>query len=71
MLGVPKKGVHSFRIFNIAIVDVVLTIIAAFLISYYMKYRFWKVLLVLFLLGVFLHWVFCVNTTINSFLFQN
>lgn len=29
ILGRPNEGVHSFRIFNIAIVDVLLTILAA------------------------------------------
>ena len=29
ILGKPGQGVHSYRIFNIAIVDVILTISAA------------------------------------------
>jgi len=34
ILGDPGKGVHSFRIFNIAIVDVLLTILAAYILSF-------------------------------------
>ena len=32
ILGEPSNGVHGYRIFNIAIVDVLLTIIMAFII---------------------------------------
>ena len=32
--GEPGKGVHSHRIFNIAIVDVAMTLIGALIISY-------------------------------------
>ena len=32
-LGVPGKGIHSYRICNIAIADVIMTIIGAFIIS--------------------------------------
>jgi len=32
MFGKLNQGLHSFRIFNIAIVDVLLTILAAFII---------------------------------------
>ena len=38
ILGVPGKGVHSFRIFNIAIVDVLLTIIAAYILSIFTSF---------------------------------
>jgi hypothetical protein len=40
LLGEPGKGVHSYRIFNIAIVDVVLTILVALLISFLAKVSF-------------------------------
>ena len=34
ILGEPNKGIHSYRVFNIAIVDVLMTIITAYVISY-------------------------------------
>ena len=37
-LGEPDKGVHSIRIFNIAVVDVLLTIILALIFSMFFKY---------------------------------
>jgi fatty acid desaturase len=70
-LGIPGKGVHSYRIFNIAIMDVIMTIIGALVISYLSGWNFGWTLLGLFLLGIFLHRLFCVRTTIDKILFPN
>ena len=69
-LGIPGQGVHSYRIFNIAIVDVILTIIGALLFSWILGTNFWITLIVLFLLGIFLHKIFCVKTTVDKLLFE-
>lgn len=70
ILGEVGKGVHSYRIFNIAIVDVLLTILAAYVIHIFMpKYKFFYILLFLFLLGIILHRLFCVHTTVDKLLF--
>jgi len=69
ILGVPGQGPHSYRIFNIAIVDVVLTIILAYIISYNYNVSFVKSSITLFILGIVLHRVFCVRTTIDKLLF--
>ena len=71
ILGVPGKGVHSYRIFNIAIVDVILTVIVAYIISYIFKKSFFWVSITLFILGIFLHRIFCVRTTVDKFLFPS
>jgi hypothetical protein len=71
MLGVPGKGVHSYRIFNIAIVDVILTLIVAYIISYIFKKSFFWVSIILFVLGIILHRIFCVRTTIDKLLFPS
>jgi len=70
LLGEPGKGVHSYRIFNIAIVDVILTILVALLISFLAKVSFMWTLLILFLLGIILHRIFCVKTTIDKLIFK-
>ena len=70
MFGKPNQGVHSFRIFNIAIVDVLLTILAAFIISYFLKTNFLYTLLFMFILGIISHRIFCVRTTIDKLLFH-
>jgi hypothetical protein len=80
-LGEPDKGVHSIRIFNIAVVDVLLTIILALIFSMFFKYvikleaTFLKIFIInlvsLFILGIILHKIFCVRTTIDKLLFKN
>ena len=70
LLGKPQKGVHSFRILNIAVVDVLLTILGAFIISFLIKSNFYITLLVLFILGIIMHRLFCVRTTIDKLLFN-
>jgi hypothetical protein len=69
IFGKPGEGVHSYRIFDIAVVDVVCTIILAYGISKYFDYNFKLVLLILFLLGIILHHLFCVRTTVDKLLF--
>ena len=71
IFGKPGTGAHSYRIFNIAIVDVIFTIIFAWLIAKWMNLCFWKTLLGLFILGIIMHRLFCVRTTIDKLLFPN
>ena len=71
ILGKPGTGVHSYRFMNIAIVDVLLTLLLAFVISYYTKYSFLYVSIILFILGIIMHRLFCVRTTIDKLLFPN
>lgn len=71
MLGKVGEGVHSIRIFNIAIVDVLLTIIGAYIIHLFVPgYRFSIILLILFAAGIVLHRIFCVRTTVDKLLFR-
>lgn len=69
-LGEPGKGVHSYRFFGVAIMDVIMTIIAAYMISYSYSYNFIYTLLFLFVLGIILHRLFCVKTTVDKLLFN-
>ena len=71
ILGKPGQGIHSYRIFNIAIVDVILTIIGAYVIYIFIpKINYFVILILLFLLGIILHKIFCVRTTIDKYLFK-
>lgn len=67
--GEPGTGVHSYRIFDIAVVDLGLTIIVALILSWLFKWNFLTVLLILIVLGIILHRMFCVNTTVNKLIF--
>jgi len=69
MFGEPSEGVHSHKIFNLAIVDVLSVFLAAYFISQYYKYNFYEVSIVLFLSGIILHRLFCVRSTIDKLLF--
>jgi len=69
-LGKPKQGLHKYRIFNIAIVDVLLTIVGAYIFYLFNpKFNFFVILLCLFVLGIILHRLFCVRTTVDKLLF--
>jgi hypothetical protein len=70
VLGKVGEGAHSYRIFNIAIVDVILTILCAFIIHLFIpKYSFFYILILLFITGIVMHRLFCVRTTIDKMLF--
>jgi len=70
ILGKPTEGAHSYRLFNIAIIDVICTIIGAYFISKYLNIDIKEVLILLFLLGIIVHRIFCVETTIDKLLFS-
>lgn len=70
-LGVPKKGIHSYRFLGVAVADVLMTILGALIVSYFFKYSFFYTLITLFILGIVLHRLFCVRTTIDKILFPN
>ena len=66
LFGKPGEGVHKYRIFGIAAVDLIATIILALIIVYFfMEQTFGNVILVfliLFILGQFLHYFRGVQT---------
>jgi len=70
-LGKPGKGLHSYRFMGVAIVDVIMTLISALFISYFTKTSFLMVAAILFILGVILHRLFCVRSTVDKLLFPN
>jgi hypothetical protein len=71
LLGIPNKGIHSYRFMGIAIADVIMTIIGAIIISFFLKVSFVFTCISLFILGIILHRLFCVRTTIDKLLFPN
>ena len=69
VFGAPGTGAHSYRFMGLAIVDVVLTVLAGILIAWFTGWSVWYVVGGLFILGIILHHVFCVRTTIDKLLF--
>ena len=72
IFGKVGEGIHSYRLFNIAIIDVLLTMIGAHFLQkhFFKKYNYYEVLLGLFILGIVLHRLFCVRTTIDKMIFN-
>ena len=69
-LGKPKQGIHSYRFFGVAIVDVLMTVVAAGILAWGFGWSFWYTIIGLFVLGIALHRLFCVRTTIDQYLFR-
>ena len=70
IFGIENEGVHKYRLLNIAIVDMVLTIILAFVCALYFKISFLLVFFVLIVIATLLHRLFCVETTITKLVFS-
>jgi hypothetical protein len=64
VFGAPGVGIHGIRFLNFAVVDVVFTLIAAYMISHFSKLSFLWSSITLFALGIFFHHIFCVDTTL-------
>jgi fatty-acid desaturase len=78
ILGEPNTGVHSYRIgqgiFNkdgFALVDIVMTIISALIIGKITGTGFTLVFVLLMVMSIALHALFCVDTTTNAILGLN
>ena len=72
IFGQVNKGIHSYRICNIAIMDVIMTVVGAYLIHRYIlsSYKFYQVLTGLFIMGIILHRLLGVRTTVDKLLFK-
>lgn len=67
IFGKPNSGVHSIRLFNIAVVDLILTLLFAYVISKYTNISFISISVVLLIVSVYTHKLFCVDTTLTKF----
>ena len=68
IFGAPGTGAHSYRLFNFALVDIALTVLAAWITTYYSGLSIWFSLILWFASGILLHRIFCVRTTIDKLL---
>jgi len=70
IFGKPNTGVHSIRLFNFAIVDILLTFALAYLLTNNKKnnYDIFNTFIILVILSIFIHKLFCVETTLTKFL---
>jgi hypothetical protein len=64
LLGIPKEGVHAKRIFGFAQNDIIATIVAAMITAYVLNLPFLYSLVIWFVGGEVLHYVFGVQTEV-------
>lgn len=69
IFGQPNQGFHSTRICGLAFFDLLGTFLLAFLLAKYTKLHFLPVLIMVFVLAQVIHYVFCVPTAFQRFLF--
>ena len=74
-LGKVGEGAHSYRFLDIAIVDVVLTLLLALVTQLFLRAMFkienvplWLIFLVWLIVAEILHYIFCVETTFIKFM---
>ena len=73
IFGKPGEGSHSIRIFNIAVVDVLFTLLASWLLSYVFKGTLSTTIVIfisLMVLSIFIHRLFCVDTTLTKIIYS-
>jgi hypothetical protein len=70
IFGKVREGPHSYRIFDVAVVDSVLTILLALVLQklFFQNFSFLKVLAVTFIVGELMHWYFCVDSKVIQIL---
>ena len=72
LLGIPGKGIHKIHIGGVAIVDLLLTLGLALLLSLIPKsppLTIW--IIILLLLSIIIHNIFCTKTSVSNLLNSN
>jgi hypothetical protein len=69
IFGKPGEGLHAVRVCDIAVVDVLFTILASMLLSKPFNIQVLHMFIILILLGIVMHAIFQVDTTINKLIF--
>jgi hypothetical protein len=65
IFGKPNTGIHAYRLFDFAIIDIIGTLIIAYLIGKYFSFdnnNILKLFIIIFLIGEIFHLLFCVKT---------
>ena len=70
ILGVPGVGFHNHFGMGFAVLDLLGTILIAYFISNKYNFSFNHTFIALMMVAIFLHKLFCVDTTLNKILFN-
>ena len=68
IFGKAGEGVHQYKFKGTSIVDYLLTIIGAFIITYYTDIPLVLTTIGLFLIGILLHYLFGLETQVIKFI---
>ena len=71
IIGVPNVGIHSYRIFDIAYMDIIVVLIGSILLAKIMKWDYVKTIICMFVFGIVVHRVLGVKTTVDKWLFPS
>ena len=63
-LGVPRQGFHEARIADLALNDIIGTIIIIIILVMWLGTNIITTTIGVFALATFLHWLFCVDTAL-------
>jgi hypothetical protein len=70
IIGVPGVGIHSYRIFDIAYMDVIVVLIGSILLAWVFKWRYIRTIVGMFIFGIVVHRFFDVRTTVDKLIFS-
>jgi len=62
LFGIPGTGIHKYRFLGTAIVDYIGTILLAMIVTKITKVPLVITTIFMFLLGILLHYLFCLRT---------
>jgi len=72
MFGEPNKGLRAkYRVLGVSLIDLVPTLIFAYIFAYLMDIPFWLSLVIIFIVMLFFHRIFCVRSTTDKLFFRD
>jgi len=69
--GKLGTGVHSYKIGGVSVLDFGVAALAAYILALIIKKPFTPTLIFMLILGIIVHRMFCVRTTVDKFLFPS
>ncbi len=70
IFGKPNEGIHRYRIFGFATVDLLATFIFAVILGFLIHRNFLLIFLILLLISIPVHKYFCVETTLTNMVYK-
>jgi hypothetical protein len=66
LFGEPNTGIHSYRLFGVAIIDTFIMILLGIFIAKIINIPYWIGIFISFISGIIMHRLFCVRTTVDK-----